>query len=50
MSGEESARRDDAENVEDGRADDRPDAEVRLGDESSDHVGEKFRRARALKK
>ena len=50
MSGEESACRDDPEDVENSRSDDRPDPEVRLRDESTDHVGEELRRARALKK
>ena len=50
MSGEESAGGNDAEDVEHGRADYGPYAEVRLGDKCADHVGEEFRRARALKK
>ena len=50
MSSEETARGNDAEDIEDGRADDGADAEVGLSDEGSDHVGEKFRRTRALKK
>ena len=50
MSSEESACRDDPEDVEDGCSDDRPDPEVRLRNKGTDHVGEELGRARALKK
>ena len=47
VSGEESTDGDDAEDVEDGAADDGADAEVALRHEGSHDVGEEFRRTRA---